>query len=168
MARKCYFPEEVNKYEFKQLAKGCNDSELKLRYLGLSYVQATSSIKESAELLGVTARSITNWIKKVAEGGIDALKTKSHGGKTYSRLDPKLNELFVKDVIELAENKLGGRINGHDVHKLLKEKYNVQCCLATVYNILSYHDLVWITGRTKHSQSDPEAQERFKKTSNRR
>jgi hypothetical protein len=29
LAKKCYFPEEVNKYEFNQLAKGCNDSELK-------------------------------------------------------------------------------------------------------------------------------------------
>ena len=94
MTRKCYFPEEVNKYNFKELAYGCLDSELKVRYLGLAYLQQTGSIKESAELLGVSDKSITNWVRKVASGGIEALKTKPKGGKTHCKLAEDLYEEF--------------------------------------------------------------------------
>jgi transposase len=168
MARKCYFPEEVNRYPFDQLAKAYHDSELKIRYLGLCYLQQIGSVKDSAKLLGASDKSITSWVKKVAQHGLEGLRTKAHGGKTHSKLSPELNEQLIRNVLELQEAKVRGRINVNDVHKLLKEKYNVQCCLSTIYNILSYNDLVWITGRTKHSKSDPEAQEGFKKTSNKR
>jgi transposase len=65
--------------------------------------------------------------------------------------------------LELQQKIPGGRVRGSDVLALMKEKYNVEPTLSTVYNTLKRADLVWITGRSIHPQTDIEAQENFKK-----
>jgi len=49
--------------------------------------------------------------------------------------------------------------------ELMKEKYGINPSLNTVYSTLKRVDLVWITGRSIHPKGDIEAQETFKKTS---
>ena len=72
---------------------------------------------------------------------------------------------FKQAVLELQDNRKGGRIRGKDIMELMKEKYRINSCLNTVYNTLKRVDLVWITGRSVHPKVDVEAQEAFKKTS---
>jgi transposase len=47
----------------------------------------------------------------------------------------------------------------------MQTKYGIDPSLRTVYDTLKRADLVWITGRSIHPKADLEAQEAFKKTS---
>lgn len=63
----------------------------------------------------------------------------------------------------MQQKKIGGRVRGSDVLALMKEKYNVEPTLSTVYNTLKRANLVWIIGRSIHPKADVEAQENLKK-----
>jgi transposase len=47
----------------------------------------------------------------------------------------------------------------------MKSKFGIEPSKSSVYNALKRVDLVWITGRSIHPEADKEAQEAFKKTS---
>ena len=47
----------------------------------------------------------------------------------------------------------------------MKEKFDVDCSIDTVYRTLARVSLVWITGRSTHPKANIEAQQAFKKTS---
>jgi len=109
-------------------------------------------------------RTLMNWVKRFREQGIDGLKDQAgRGAKPY--LHPKERAAFKEAVLELQKKRSGGRVRGADVLTLMKEKYNVEPALSTVYNTLKRADLVWITGRSIHPKANLEAQENFKKNS---
>ena len=46
---------------------------------------------------------------------------------------------------------------------LIKDKYGVKCLLKSAYNHLKRARLVWVSGRSRHPNANPEEQEEFKK-----
>ena len=107
--------------------------------------------------------TINNWVTKFNKEGLGGLKEKGGRG-AHRKLLISEEEAFKKAVLELQEKKQGGRIKGLDILKLMEEKFSIKCSLQSVYNTLHRADLVWISARSKHPKSDPEAQEAFKKT----
>ena len=95
---------------------------------------------------------------------MDSKNRKGRGAKYKLPLSEE--EAFRKAVLELQDKKKGGRIKGTDVLRLMEEKFSIKCSLQSVYNTLRRVDLVWISGRSKHPKADFQAQEAFKKTSN--
>ena len=108
--------------------------------------------------------TVSAWIKKFNQEGLDGLKEKKGRG-AKRKISPSEQKAFREAVIELQDRKQGGRIKGKDVLKLMREKFGVTCCLTSVYYALHRADLVWISGRSKHPKCSPEIQEAFKKTS---
>jgi len=104
------------------------------------------------------------WVKRFRTEGFEGLKDKPGRGKKPLIL-AEHQAAFRQAVIELQEERAGGRIRGRDILELMKEKYGVDPSLKTVYNTLKRADLLWITGRSIHPKADLEAQEAFKKTS---
>jgi len=76
-------------------------------------------------------------------------------------LSTEHQEAFKQAILELQDNRKGGRVRGKDGMK----KYGFNPSLNTVYNTLKRVDLVWITGRSIHPKASIEPQEAFKKTS---
>ena len=134
-----------------------------MRYLAFAHMHDGKSNSEIARMLKVNRMTLSDWIKKFNREGIDGLKEKKGRG-AKRKLNILEEESFRKSVLELQENKKGGRIKGKDVLKLMEEKFDVRCTLKSVYNALHRVDLVWISGRSKHPKADPEAQFAFKKT----
>ena len=50
-------------------------------------------------------------------------------------------------VLEIQNNRSGGRIRGKDVADLIEEKYGITPSKSSVYETLKKIGLVWITGR---------------------
>lgn len=108
-----------------------------------------------------------NWVKRFRTHGIEGLLDQpGRGAKPY--LPPEHQDAFKQSVLELQQKKVGGRIRGVDVLELMKEKFNIEPTLSTIYNMLEKIGLVWITGRSIHSKSDVIKQEDFKKNSEKR
>lgn len=156
--------EGLDQYDFDQLAKSPKSSAReKLRFLALAHIKEGSSFVKVAKMLRIYPRTISSWVRKFREKGIDSLRDQYRGGAQLRLPDDKYEE-FRESVIALQARHKGGRIRGDDVRELMQSKYGIQCSLATVYNTLKRAKLVWITGRSQHPKADREAQLNFKKT----
>lgn len=154
----------LEQYDFDKLSKTQGNYRERRRYLAFAHIRDGKNFTEAAAAIRIKLRTLMNWVKRFKERGIDGLTDRSgRGAKPY--LSPEEIAAFKQSVLELQQKRSGGRIRGSDVLALMKEKYNVAPTLNTVYNTLKRADLVWITGRSIHPKADIEAQEDFKKNS---
>ena len=162
--RKAKRIEGIEEHDFDKLAKRGGTPRERRRYLAFAHIRSGKTLTETAAALRVKLRSLLRWIQRFKDEGIEGLKDKpGRGAKPF--LPPEQQEAFKQAVLELQEKRSGGRIRGKDVLALMQEKYGVDPSLSTVYDTLKRADLVWITGRSIHPKADQEAQEAFKKTS---
>jgi len=85
-----------------------------------------------------------------------------NGRGRYKKLPTGKEAELKKEILLLQENRDGGRVIGKDVRVLLKEKYEVEYSLSSVYVLLDRLNLTWITSRSIHPKTSPEAIESFK------
>jgi transposase len=163
MTRSVVLSDEVQNYDFERLAKLEKDSRKKLRLLGLAHVKENRSCESVGKMLKVAGKTVTNWVKRFNENGIDGLNELP--GRGRKPMLPKEKFADFSRLIEEESAKLkGGRLFGEDIRRLLKEKFNVECSLTATYDILHRTKHVWISARSRHPQSKPEVQEDFKRS----
>ena len=162
--RKRNISSKIYDYNFTQLFKKASHPREKIRFLVFSLIQEGKSNSYIAKIIKINRHSISNWINIFNKEGITGLKEKGGRGNK-PKLKVSEEEAFRKSVLELQENRPGGRIIGLDILKMMEEKFNVKYSLNSVYNALRRVNLVWISGRSKHPKADLEAQKSFKKTS---
>ena len=162
--KKAKLPVRFEAENFGKLAKREPNARVRLRLIGLAHLQEGRSITETAEMCRVERSTIYDWLYRFKQGGVAALKDQKGRG-----LKPKLSQdqhqAFREAVLELQNKRIGGRIKGLDVMRLMQEKLGITCSLDTVYRALAKVDLVWISARSKHPKTDFLAQDAFKKTS---
>lgn len=157
-------PKELFEHDFINLSKKEPHARTRLRFLILSHLKDERSITKVSNKLRVSRSAIHKWLRCLAAEGINGLREKKGRGSHF-KLPVEQHEIFKQTVLELQNNRNGGRIRGKDVLKLMKEKFNVNCSIDTAYRTLSRVNLVWITGRSRHPKANIEKQESFKKTS---
>lgn len=154
----------IEQYDFDKLAKTEGSPRERRRFLAFAHLREGKTLTETAAFVRVTLRSLMRWVNSFKMEGFEGLKDKPGKGKKPLIL-AEHQAAFRQAVIELQEERVGGRIRGRDILELMKEKYGVDPSLKTVYNTLKRADLVRITGRSIHPKTDLKAQEAFKKTS---
>jgi transposase len=154
----------IEQYDFDKLSRTEGSSRERRRYLAFAHIKEGKNFTETALAVRVKLRSLMTWIKLFRTKGIEGLRDQAgRGSKPY--LPAEHQNAFREAVLELQKNRVGGRIRGLDVLELMQTKYGITPCLSTVYNVLKKADLVWITGRSMHPKADMEAQDNFKKNS---
>ena len=135
----------------------------KIRFLAMHHIQEGKSTVEVGQIVGYPRQTIWEWIRWFDSGGIERLSSSPTNRGRKSKLS-KAQESELKDKIpQLQEQRSGGRINGEDIRKYIKDTWKVEYAPGSIYTVLRRIDLVWITSRSQHPHSDPEAQESFKK-----
>lgn len=130
----------------------------------MAHLQEGRDYHEIALSLRVSKITVQGWVQRFKEAGLDGLRESPRSG-AKRKLEASQEALFKEAALRLQEQRSGGRTTGHDVKALLEERFQVRCCLASVYNLLARLDLVWITVRSKHPKQNQANQEVFKKTS---
>lgn len=161
---KAKLPKELARYNFKNLAKKERNARVRSRLIGLAHLQEGKTIAATARMCLVERSTVYKWIDRFIQGGIEALQ-EQEGRGSKPRLPKEQHQSFREAVLELQNQRTGGRIKGLDVLKLMEEKLGIKCSLDTVYRALAKVDLVWISARSKHPKTDFVAQDAFKKTS---
>ena len=162
--RNASLPKNLFVYDFINLAKKESHARTRQRFLALEYLKEGATITETSKTFKISRNTIHQWLKRLDSEGIQGLIEKNGRG-AHLKLHLSQHEIFKLAILELQENRIGGCISGSDVLKLMKEKFDITCCLATAYNSLARVDLVWISGRSVHPKTDFEAQDSFKKSS---
>lgn len=162
--RKSKLPNAMNAYDFGALAKREPNARVRIRLMGLAHLQEGNTITATAKMCRVQLCTIHDWLYRFKHGGIEALQDQQGQGRK-PKLPKDQHQVFKIEVLELQNNRPGGRVKGLDVLKLMEEKLGIKCSLDTVYRTLARVNLVWISARSKHPKTDFLAQETFKKTS---
>lgn len=154
----------VELYDFDKLSKTKGTARERRRYLAFAHIQEGKTFVDAAKSVRVRLRSLMRWVAWFKAEGLEGLKDlPGRGAKPCLGIEEE--KAFKLDVLKLQKDRVGGRVKGKDVLKLMKKKYGVHPSLGTVYNILKKVNLSWITGRSIHPKADLKAQEAFKKTS---
>ena len=150
------------KEDFQNQARHALDNRECIRLLGLRLLQKGLPETEVADLLDVHPQAVYKWLCRYKEGGAESLKDRGGRGRKNILTDEQ-EQRFKSAVLELQEQREGGRVVGRDIKEMLSKEFGIDCVNSTVYRLLHKVGLSWISGRTCHPESDPEAQEAFKK-----
>ena len=164
MSRSCQFSEDFFSIDFQHAARHAGSCRECVRLLGLAFLQQGLSVSEVAQRLDVHTAAVKQWHSRFKHGGLEAMKDQPGKGRKPLFHD-ETTESFKTSIVELQEQKSGGRITGYDAQTLLQEKFQITCSLSTTYTIMHSAGLSWISGRSRHPQQRVEVQEAFKKNS---
>lgn len=146
------------------LAKNEAHARTRVRLLGMAHLKDGLSLNDIAKALRVHEATVHGWIQRFNAQGLDGIIESPRSG-AKRKLAAEQEALFKAAVIGLQAQRSGGRITGHDIRVLLEEKFQVYCCLNSVYNLLARLGLVWISVRSKHPKQSQANQDNFKKNS---
>jgi transposase len=147
---------------FKKLAKHSKNPREKIRLLAFAHIQDGKTTQEAAEAVKVSRNAVYVWLRKFKQDGLAGIKEKGGRGAKL-KIPMSDSEAFRNAVLELQKKRSGGRIKGQDVLDMMKSKFGVICTKRSVYNHLKRANLVWVSARSKHPNSNPLKQEEFKK-----
>jgi transposase len=164
MATQILLPNDFLNYDFVAMARKEANSKNRMRLIAMANIKDGKTLTQIADSLKIHWKTIQVWLAQFRKGGINALYV-----KTTKNKPKKLNdaiEIWVAEFINnLNSKETGGYTTGKQIHALIEQKFSIKCCLRSVYNLLHRLNFSWITARSKHSKSDPEAQELYKKLS---
>src|ERR1700722_13583865 len=156
------FLEEFHTYDFKQLAKRSAHPREKIRLLAFAHLKDGKSVQEAANAVKVSRNAVYVWLRKFKRESLNGL-TKKDGRGAKPKISMSESEAFRNAVLELQKGRSGGRIKGQDVLDMMKSKFGVNCTKRSAYNHLKRTNLVWVSARSQHPNTEPLKQEEFKK-----
>jgi transposase len=157
-------PEQIRDYDFTTLYKQEHRARLKIRWLGLSYLQAGKTIQETAELLHVERHTVGEWLKRFREDGLAGLVDKSPPGPR-PKLTQAQEQALINQVNTLLETHAGGRLTAKKAQQWIKEQWGIVYKLSGIYDLFKRLNLSWITARPRHAKADESEQKEYKKNS---
>lgn len=154
--------EELQSYDFKQLARRSTHPRERIRLLAFAHLQEGKSVQEAADAVKVSRNTVHTWLRKFNKNILNGLKEQGGRG-AKPKIPMSESEAFRHAVLELQKELSGGRIKGQDVLDMMKSKFGVTCTKRSAYNHLKRANLVWVSARSQHPNADPLKQEEFKK-----
>lgn len=163
MARITHLPSTIHDYDFVKLARTEPHAPTRERLLGMAHLQHHGSLKRTAEALFVSVTSVQNWLNRFRCEGLSGLQEKARPGRSSHLSQEQLPQL-AKIIGDLEAEQPGGRVKGKAILARLETTLGVHYHLNALYHLLHRQGWSWITARSRHPDSDPQAQEAFKKT----
>jgi len=144
------------------------NAKLAHRIQGVSLASKGLACPEIVNITGFSRRAIQQWVFKYNKGGINALKDSPRSGQP-SKLSKQQEKAFCKR-IEVKPSKAGGAavLNGPVIREILEQEFGVVYSLWGVYHLLHRLGYSCLCPRPQHENTDPAAQQEFKKTSSKR
>lgn len=149
--------------DFLKMAKKETSKRIHERLLGFHHLIRLKSRKEAAAMVGRHPEWLRMWILRYDNGGYQELIDKPKSGQPKLLTNDQEKQLII-DVLELQDNRNGGRITGREINEHIKSKFGVQYSGNAIYDLLERIGLSWVSSRSKHPKSDENRQKSFKQT----
>lgn len=148
--------------ELRKLARREKDGRVSSRIFALANVLDGMSRDAAARQAGMTRQTLRDWVHRYNNEGIAGLKDRTKG-HPKRLLTPEQEEQF-KEIVAKGPEKPLVRWRCVDLQEQIKARFGVECHERSVGKLLRRLGFVRLSVRPQHPESDPQAQEDFKKT----
>jgi transposase len=147
----------------RKKARGEKDGKVASRLFGIAHILDGMDREQAAQLAGMTRQTLRDWVHRYNDYGIAGLRDRPKGHAKRA-LTPEQEKELEALVFQGPQGTLV-RWRCVDLQAVIKEKYGVTYHERSVGKILRRFGFVRLSVRPRNPESDPEAQEAFKKTS---
>lgn len=149
--------------DFQKMARSESCPRIRERLLGFYNLMIGKNRIEAAKAVGRNPEWLRSWVLRYDEGGYENLFDKAKPGQP-KHLTKEQEEELVQDIIQMQDDRDGGRITGNEIREHIEKKYNKTFKNNSIYDLLHRLGLSWVSSRSKHPKSDDKKQKTFKQT----
>ncbi len=155
---------ELSAADLRREAARAKDAKSSRRMLALAFVLDGRSRTEAAESCGMDRQTLRDWVHRYNEEGLTGLVDRSLPGRT-PMLSPEQMREMATIVDAGPDPKTDGVIRWRriDLCNLVERRFGIRVAERTMSSILRRLGFAKLSARPRHPQSDPEAQELYKK-----
>ena len=157
---------EMSATELRRAASRSRDAKASRRMLALALVLDGRTRTEAAESCGMDRQTLRDWVHRYNAEGLSGLIDRPLPGRTPLLDTEQMNALAV--IVEAGPNpQLDGVVRWRriDLCAVVEQRFGIRLAERTMSSILRRLGFAKLSARPCHPQSDPEAQELYKKTS---
>jgi transposase len=154
--------------DLRHEAARCHDGAAARRMLALALVLDGRSRAEAARLCGMDRQTLRDWVRRYNAEGLAGLRDRPHVGRPARLTAEQMAE--VERLVERGPDpERDGVVRWRriDLQAVIVDRYEVELHERSVGKLLHRLRFARLSARPQHPQSDPAAQETFKKTSSR-
>ncbi len=115
--------DSLNNLDFKKLTNQQKSIQMKMRLLALAHFKDGHSRTQIAKFLKVSRTSVNQWVHTFLEEGLEGLKEKPKTGRPPF-LTSKQREQLSQYIKDKANDTLGGRLIGADIHSYIVKEFS--------------------------------------------
>jgi transposase len=157
---------DMSAADLRAAARASADAKQASRVLAIAMVLDGFSREKAARLCGMDRQTLCDWVHRYNEEGLEGLADRPRSGRPASLSWVEQGKLasWVEEGAELARDGVV-RFRRADLRDRVAAEFGVELHERSVGKLLRRLDFRHLSVRPQHPQSDPEAQEAFKKTS---
>jgi transposase len=152
--------------DLRAAAKQAGDAKQTSRILAIAMVLDGFSRGDAARLCGMDRQTLRDWVHRYNEAGLEGLADRARSGRpaSLSWVEQGKVASWVEQGADLARDGVV-RFRRTDLRDRIATEFGVELHERSVGKLLRRLDFRRLSVRPQHPQSDPAAQETFKKTS---
>jgi transposase len=151
--------------QLQQLADQEPRADLAKRLRTIVLAKRSYTAREIATCTGFSRRSVQEWVARYNREGLAGLKTRAGRGRKPPLTAEEADQLKQRlDAGPLPDDGVC-TLRGKDVQRILEREFGQLRSLNAVYGLLHRLGYSSLVPRPQHPQTDPAAQEEFKKNS---
>ena len=164
--------QQLDLEQWQKLYYQYQQSYLRKRLLAIKYLAEGKTRTEVSQSLNCTYKTLTSWIKKYLEGGLEKL-TESIKHQVPQRLSPSQKQDLKQMLLEQTPINYGIDRNlwtAKIISQIVEQRWKVQLKDSRIYEILQELNLSYQRGHRDYANADKNKQKQFvellKKTRN--
>ncbi len=114
-----------------------------------------------AQAVGSSRRTVQDWVYSYNASGLEGLT--DHRGGNRRHLTHDQERQLCEYLDRTAADPHQGVRRGEDLRQWIQQQFGVLYSLPGIYDLLRRLEYSWLMPRPRHAQTDPAAQEEFKK-----
>jgi transposase len=157
---------DMSAADLRAAAKQAGDGKQASRILAIAMVLDGFSRGDAARLCGMDRQTLRDWVHRYNEAGLEGLADRARSGRpaSLSWVEQGKVAAWVEQGADLARDGVV-RFRRADLRDRIATEFGVTLHERSVGKLLRRLDFRRLSVRPQHPQSDPAAQETFKKTS---
>ena len=142
------------------MARKESDARVRQRILAIRLLAMGQTVPQAAPVVGLKERQVRNWVHRFQAEGLEGLRDRPRPGQP-KHLPTEKEEAFKGRIRRPPRGRI---LRGPDVQRMLREEFGADYSLGGVYFLLHRLGFSSLSPRPLHPQTDPDAQDAFKKT----